>query len=471
MPLHARYSLSVLILAVAASPLSAQQLTPAEQAQVDSAAEAVLGGTGAPSASIAIVRSGRIVYEQAYGRGRIDPDVPATTAMRYAIGSNSKQFCAAAILMLAEQHKLSLDDHVSRWFPRLTRAKDITIRELLSMTSGYQDFWPQDYVMTVDPDMRRPVSADAVMRRWAMIPLDFEPGTQWQYSNTNYVIAAAIVERVSGRRFMDFLRQHIIAPLHLESVADFDAGWMNAQDAEPLLRNGLGPLRPAPDGGPGWMWGAGELAMTAHDLALWDIAMTTQSLMRPASYRAQQTDVLLANGRATGYGLGIGVGRMNGHRVLSHGGAVSGYTSRNTVFPDDSAAIVVLTNIYPGAAGAPDQIAGRIASIILPQADTAQATALEEARAIYTGLMQGSVDPSLLTPNCNAYFDATALQDYATSLGPLGPPTEFTPGSYSLRGGMAIRSYRIRAGDVVMGLTTMTMPDGKIEQYIVSRAG
>ncbi len=464
-------SFSVLIAALIASPLSARQLTSAEQARVDSAAEAVLAGTGAPSASIAIVRNGRIVYEHAWGRGRVDPDVPATTAMRYAIGSNSKQFCAAAILMLAEQHKLSLDDPVSRWFPRLTRANDITIRELLSMTSGYQDFWPQDYVMTVDPDMRKPVSADDVMRRWAMIPLDFEPGTQWQYSNTNYVIAAAIVEKVSGMKFMDFLRQHIITPLHMTSVADFDAGWMNAQDAQPLLRNGLGSLRPAPDGGPGWMWGAGELAMTAHDLALWDIAMIRQSLMQPASYRAQQTDMLLTNGLATGYGLGINVGRFNGHRMLSHGGAVSGYTSRNTVFPDDSAAIVVLTNIYPGAAGAPDQIAGRIASIILPQADTAESAALAQVRAIYTGLMRGTVDRSLFTPNCSAYFDATTLRDYAASLGPLGEPTEITPSGYSLRGGMAIRSYRIRAGNVVMGLTTMTMPDGKIEQYIVSRAG
>jgi hypothetical protein len=219
------------------------------------------------------------------------------------------------------------------------------------------------------------------------------------------------------------------------------------------------------------MWGAGELAMTAQDLALWDLAMIRQALLQPMSYREQQTDTRLTNGLATGYGLGIDVGRLNGHRILAHGGAVSGYTSRNVVFPDDSAAIVVLTNIYPGAAGAPDQIAGRIASIILPPADTARPAALEEARAIYNGLMGGTVDRSLLTPNCSAYFDATALEDYAASLGPLGAPTEFTPGGYSLRGGMAIRSYRIRAGGVAMSLVTMTMPDGKIEQYIVSRAG
>ncbi|HEY2805963.1 MAG TPA: serine hydrolase domain-containing protein [Gemmatimonadales bacterium] len=456
---------------VFAAPLRAQ-LTTTEQARVDSAALAVLQGTGAPSASIAVVRGGRIVYEQAYGRARINPEVPAAPVMRYAIGSNSKQFCATAILMLAEEHKLSLDDRVGRWFPRLTRANDVTIRELLSMTAGYQDFWPQDYVMMVDPDMRQPVSADDVMRRWAMIPLDFEPGSQWQYSNTNYVIAAAIVEKASGMRFMEFLRRRVFTPLHMTSVADFDQGnWMNAHDAQPLLRNGLGELRAAPDGGPGWMWGAGELAMTAHDLALWDVGMIAQSLLRPASYREQQADMRLTDGLSTGYGLGVGVGRFNGHRILSHGGAVSGYTSRNTVFPDDSAAVVVLTNIYPGGAGAPDQIAARIAGIILPPADTARAAALEEARTIYNGLTHGSVDRALFTPNCNFYFDATALQDYAASLGPLGTPAEFTPTSYSLRGGMAIRTYRIRAGSALMELTTMTMPDGKIEQYIVARAG
>ncbi|HYM28950.1 MAG TPA: serine hydrolase domain-containing protein [Steroidobacteraceae bacterium] len=467
----ARYATTLLVTLVLTAPLGAQQLTQAEQARVDSAAQAVLAGTGTPSASIAIVRGGRIVYEQAYGTGRIGPDVRATSAMRYAIGSNSKQFCATAILMLAEERKLSLDDHVSRWFPRLTRANEVTIRELLSMTAGYQDFWPQDYVMMVDPDMRKPVSADEVMRRWAMIPLDFEPGTQWQYSNTNYVIAAAIVERASGMHFMEFLRQRMLTPLHMASVADFDQGWMNAQDAQPLLRNGLGQLRAAPDGGPGWMWGAGELAMTAHDLALWDIGMIGHALLRPESYREQQADMRLANGLPTGYGLGVGVGRFNGHRLLSHGGAVSGYTSRNTVFPDDSAAIVVLTNIYPGGAGAPDQIAARIGGIILPPADTARASALEESRRIYSGLMRGTVDRALFTPNCNAYFDATALSDYAASLGPLGEPTDFTPTSYSLRGGMAIRTYRIRAGGTVMELTSMTMPDGKIEQYIVAQAG
>jgi len=159
--------------------------------------QAVLDVTGAPSASIAVVRSGEIVYERAYGDGRVDPRTPATPSMRYAIGSVSKQFTATAVLLLDEEGKLSLDDKVAKWFPQLTGASEVSLRQLLSMTSGYQDYWPQDYVFS---DMQRPATARTILQRWASTALDFAPGTKWQYSNTNYVIAAAIVERVTGRR-------------------------------------------------------------------------------------------------------------------------------------------------------------------------------------------------------------------------------------------------------------------------------
>ena len=112
--------------------------------------------------------------------------------MRYSIGSISKQFTAAAILLLQEQGKLSLDDKVSKWVPALTSGDEVTIRQLLSHTSGYQDYAPQDYMI---PEWEKPISAQQIMDRWAKIPLDFDPGTKWQYSNTNYVIAGVIVEK------------------------------------------------------------------------------------------------------------------------------------------------------------------------------------------------------------------------------------------------------------------------------------
>jgi CubicO group peptidase (beta-lactamase class C family) len=447
---------------------AAQSLTTAEQAAVDKSAMDALKATGAPSASIAIVRGGEIVYEHAYGDGRIDPPTPANPSMRYAIGSISKQFTATAILLLAEERRLSLDDKVAKWFPELTRANDISVRQLLSMTSGYQDYWPQDYVFT---DMQQPATAQMIMQRWAGKALDFEPGTKWQYSNTNYVIAAAIVERVAETSFMDFLRQHVFAPLTMTSVADIDRGPLRPSDAQPLLRNALGPFRPAPKEATGWLFGAGQLGMTAHDLALWDIAVINRAVLRPESYQTQQTDVLLAAGNASGYGLGVNVSAPGARRRIAHGGAVSGYTSTNVIYPDDRAAIVVFTNIYPGASSAPGRIAEQIANIIFASSATAGADAREAARRIYDGLVKGTIDRALFTPAANAYFTQEVLSDYAASLGPLGVPSEFASTDESLRGGMTIRSYRIRAGAVVMALTVMTLPDGRIDQYIISRAG
>ncbi len=461
--------LFTLSLVPAGSTLSAQALTPVQVAAIDSAVAAVLTGTGAPSASIAIVRNGAIAYERAFGKGRIGPDLPATPAMRYAIGSVSKQFTATAVLLLAEEGKLSLDDKVAKWFPRLTRADEVSIRQLLSMTAGYQDYWPQDYVF---PLMQRPGTAEAIMQRWAAKPLDFDPGSKWQYSNTNYVIAGAIVERVSGVPLMDFMRRRIFTPLAMRSVVDFDSGPLSDQDAAPLLRNALGPLRPAAKEGKGWLFGAGQLAMTPHDLALWDIAVIDRTLLKAPSYQTQQADMLLTNGLSTRYGLGLTVTTgFGGRRRITHGGAVSGYTTINDVYPDQRAAVVVLTNIYPGAAGAPGQIAGRIAAVLFAETDSLTRVARDQARRIYDDLTKGAFDPAPFSDNARAYFTQEVLADYAASLAPLGPPTEFTATGESLRGGMTIRSYRIRAGGVLMGLTTMILPDGRIEQYLIERGG
>ena len=126
------------------------------------------------------------------------------------------------------------------------------------------------------------------------------------------------------------------------------------------LRYALGPLRPAPKEGRGWMFAAGELAMTAHDLALWDISMIDQTVLKPESYRALETEVEMNNGVGSRYGLGVSVGMADGRRIISHGGEVSGFTARNEVYPDDRVAIVVLTNM--DATSASEQIAGGIIS-------------------------------------------------------------------------------------------------------------
>jgi len=182
-------SFRAFVLIVFAGRLAAQ-LPQATTAKIDAAAEQALADSGAPSVSIAVVVNGRIAYLKAYGKARLNPATVATPEMRYSIGSVSKQFMACAILMLVEEGKLSLDDKVGRYLPNLTRANEITIRQLLSHTSGYQDYYPLDYVA---PFMQKPVTADDILKTWAGKPLDFDPGTRWQYSNTNYVAAGRIL--------------------------------------------------------------------------------------------------------------------------------------------------------------------------------------------------------------------------------------------------------------------------------------
>jgi D-alanyl-D-alanine carboxypeptidase len=311
------------------------QLTAGTQQKIDSLAADALAKTGVPSASVAVIKDGQVAYVRAYGDARLDPQTAAKPEMRYSVGSISKQFTAAAVLLLQERGKLSLDDKVAQFLPDLTRANEVSIRQLLSHTSGYQDYWPQDYVM---PTMLQPVTAQKILDTWARKPLDFDPGTKWQYSNTNYVIAGLIVEKASGTPLMQFLQQNIFRPLGMKSVSDINQAKLGDTDPTGYMRYALGPLHPAAKEGKGWLFAAGELAMTAEDLAKWDVSIIDQGLMKPPSYRDFETEVVLKDGLGTRYGLGVDIRSEFSHRMLSHGGEVSGFTAENMVFPDDHVA-------------------------------------------------------------------------------------------------------------------------------------
>lgn len=452
----------VLFGAIGASAQTVDTIDPALRGRIDRIASQVMEQRGVPSASIAVVQGGSLVYTHAYGRAHIDPDIAATAEMRYSIGSVSKQFTAAAILLLQEQGKLSLNDAVGKYVPGLTRGDEVTIRQILSHTSGYQDYWPEDYLMT---PMMKPETAQQILDAWAKKPLDFEPGTQWQYSNTNYVIAGLIVEKVSGQKLMDFLEEHIFHPLGMKSVWDSDEAKLTSTDATAYIRSALGPLRLAPKEGRGWMFAAGELAMTPHDLALWDISLMKQSILKPESYKEMFTSVKLKDGKDTHYGLGVFTGDDNGHRSIEHSGEVTGFVAQNSVLPDDGVAVVVLTNHMAGGAS---EIAQLLVSAVAGNAK--QTDAEKQALAIYRDLQKGRIDRSLLAPNLNDYFSEQTVNDFRDSLAPLGEPLSFRQTSEGLRGGMTFHAFRIVYPTKRLSLTTYTYPDGKLEQYLIDPA-
>ena len=284
---------------------------------------------------------------------------------------------------------------VSKYFPQLTRADEVTIRELLSHTSGYEDYAPQDYII---PEWEKPTTPVAIMDRWAKKPLNFAPGTRWQYSNTNYTIAGEILEKVSGEKLIPFLREHILGPLGMTSAGDCEVA--NPADAAAYTRFALGPPRVVAREGAGWYFAAGELCMTASDLAKWDIAFLQKRILTPKSYDEFTREVKLKDGKGTHYALGLQTGEMQGTPTLSHSGEVSGFLAINTLFPAKNLGIVVLTN--EDGVGMFQTVSQEIANIILQDGSEAKDRQDAQVRSILDGLQNGQVNrtfsPRMPTP-------------------------------------------------------------------------
>jgi D-alanyl-D-alanine carboxypeptidase len=423
--------------------------------------EAALKQSGAPSVSVAVVEHGRLAFAQAFGKADLAAGRAATPGTRYAVGSISKQFTAAAILLLEEQGKLSLDDKVAKYFPDLTRAGEISIRQLLSHTSGYEDYAPQDYMI---PEWLKPTTPQAILDRFARKPLNFDPGTKWQYSNTNYVLAGEIFEKVSGQSLVAFLREKIFEPLGMKSAGDCSVS--TPADATAYTRYALGPSRPAIREASGWYFAAGELCMTPSDLARWDIAFLEKKILSARSYQEFTREVLLANGDHTHYALGLTLAEQNRMPTISHGGEVSGFLASNTVFPTRDGAIVVLSNQDNLNLIGP--LSQQIATLLFrPDQPQPSEKGAAQARSILEGFEQGKIDRALFTSNANFYFTQTALDDFRSSLAALGKLLSVDAVSENLRGGMIHRVYRAQFEKKTVILNIYVMPDGKYEQFLV----
>jgi CubicO group peptidase (beta-lactamase class C family) len=473
-------ALAIMMASAGTAIAQTKALTPEETAKIDASIQAAFQKSGIPSAVIGVQRGGSLVYTKALGEAIVEQHVPAQATMAYPVGSISKQFTAACILLLQERGKLKLDDPVSKWFPEFTRANEVTLRNLLTHTSGYSDYAPQDYTI---PAWTKPVDSYKLVREWATKPLDFDPGTKWQYSNTNFQMAALVIEKVTGHSFHDYLWSNVIRPLKMEGVLDLDTQ-RDQLKARGYERHALSPPRPAILEAPGWYSGDATLAMPVATLLAWDESIVHRTLLKPESYDAMETDFKLKDGSNSHYGLGVFVIHSSGKHILSHSGEVGGFVSNNVVDLTDDIAYAALTNFEgPGASG----ITSAIRSVLIPSpapppgAKTAaapeqtnvpvtpaySAAPAAQAKTILTGLQSGRIDRSLFTADANFYFSASTLKDFASSLSPLGAIVRVTQTSEALRGGMTSRTYAIKFATRTLSLNSYTQKDGRIEQFLV----
>jgi D-alanyl-D-alanine carboxypeptidase len=455
--------------------------TPAALAQ---AVEQELARRGGVGATVAIVDNGRVVLAKGFGRRAVDAPAPVDDNTLFGFGSVTKQFTAAAALLLAERGKLSVDDRVAKYYPGLTHANDITIRDLMNHVSGYTDYYPLDFV---DRRMLQPIAPDDLIRRYAGAPLDFEPGTRWSYSNTGFVLLGRIVERVSGQPLGAFFTENIFKPIGMTHTL-YEPAANDGRVASGYTSFALTPLVRATHEGAGWVGPAGGIYSTAADVARWDMALMDGHVLKPASWDLMTKPRMLANGKSSNYGCGLSVGTRENLTVFTHGGAVSGFIARNTFIPKTRSAVVVVINDEDGPLA--NAIVEHALAAVLPAhaanlpVTTGPSAAREDrgeiphvkgpepgetAASLFKALQSGTLDRAGLGDEYSVFVTGEKAQAASRSLKPLGAPTGASVRSVGERGGMEVSSVRLTFASGALDALMYRSPDGKVQEYLLFR--
>jgi len=335
-------------------------------------------------------------------------DTASQTAMtedrRFEIGSTTKQFTAVCILQLVEAGRVSLDDPLSKFVPSYKAAALVTVRQMLGQISGIPEYLDGPHILS---EAGSHASFDALLGRVRSRPLDFPPGTSWEYSNTNYLLLGRIVEIVSGQSYESYVREHIFEPAGLRDSNFIGSGESSPSGRGYEYRNGQ--IRSAPKLDESWAWAAGGIVSTARDLLTWNAALSSGSLLSLADVRLMRTSGTLNNGEPTGYGFGFFVDSDLSRTRIWHGGNTWGFSSADITYPEDGQTVIVLTNSGDAPA---TTIASHIfaalhplLSVESPDTKTTTKTASDES---------GAVDPIALYTSAVARMRALPAPPFVT---------------------------------------------------------
>jgi CubicO group peptidase (beta-lactamase class C family) len=450
------------------------QRSPLDEQAVDSIVAAGMRQNRLVGLSVAVVRGGRIELAKGYGAASLQPSVQVDTGTRFSIGSVTKEFVAALTLLMQEDGKLSVNDTLAKWYPKLTRAREITLLDLINHVSGYRDYYPLDYV---DREMARPTTAEQIMQEYATKPLDFDPGTRWSYSNTGYTILGRVLERVGGKPLGALLEERIFRPLGMRQTLYEPT--TEGRRANGYVSWALGEMEPALLEGRGWIGAPGGIWSTASDIARWDMALMRPGFLTPASREVLFRERVLRDGTPTGYAGGLGVGESFGRKIFQHGGATSGFSATNVFVPADSAAVVLLSNTDENISAGPfvDMVAPRRSAVAATAPRRTQSpmkpptprglSPLAMSVSFFNELQRGTVDRTRLSADYTAFLTPERVRQASKTLAPLGDVTSAELLGVSERGGMQVARVRLKAGSRTVNTLMYRRPDGVMEQYLL----
>jgi CubicO group peptidase (beta-lactamase class C family) len=340
------------VLLIAASSAAAQ--APAGLSRWVDSVFAPYNHPRVPGCAVGVVRRGSLVYSRGFGEANLFSHVKNTPATAFYLASLSKQFTAMSILLLEQDGKLHLSDDIRAWVPEVPRLGKITLRDLLQHTSGLRDYYSLLSLNGWRPNelLSERALLDLISRQKA---LNFTPGTEFLYSNTGYALLGVVVQRASGKSLREFANQRIFKPLgmihtqfrddHTQPVNDEAIGYLSQGGGYPVSIPQMDIV------------GDGGVFSTVEDLAKWDANFDSGVVGGRAGVAMLQQPAILADGRSTGYALGLSVGTFSGSRIVSHSGAYGGYRSTFLRFPDDHLTIITLCNISTMSSQLAEQVA------------------------------------------------------------------------------------------------------------------
>ncbi len=438
-------------------PCAAQD---AVTAKVDDYVKAEMQRQRIPGLSLAVVKDGQIVLAKGYGLANVELQVPAKPETIFQSGSMGKQFTATAVMMLIEEGKLSLDDKISKYFTDAPASwQNITVRHLLTHTAGTTDY-PRDF------DFRLDYTEDELLKRAEAIPLAFQPGEKWSYSNLGYVMLGILIHKVSGKFYGDFLQERVFHPLGMTT-----ARIISEADIVPNRAAGYrlvkGELKNQDWVSPSLNTTAdGALYLTVYDMAKWDAALYTEKLLKRSSLQQMWTPVKLNSGKTQDYGFGWGFSAVNGHHIIEHGGAWQGFKSHIARYVDDKLTVVVFANL---AQATPGRIAHGIAAIYNPELAPPRPKAIEDkepevtvlARKVLQQAVEGTLEPGLFTTEAWSEISRNAEQA-REFLKSLGPTNSIELIERSEQDGNRLYRYRLTFKETTLLFSMVLTRDGKI---------
>jgi CubicO group peptidase (beta-lactamase class C family) len=373
-----------------------------------------------PGLSLAVVKGGKLLRAKGYGLANVEHQVAAKPETVYQSASLSKQFTAAAVLLLAEEGKLRLDAPLARYLETPRAWQAVTVRHLLNHTSGIKDYTRKDV------NLREDYTEPELFQRFAAFPMDFPPGSDWRYSNTGYVLLGMLIRKVTGEHHGRFLRRRVLEPLGMDStrvISEADIVTNRAAGYRLLKRQLKNQEWVAPSLN---TLADGCLYTTVLDLAKWDAALDTEKVLKKTSLEQMWAPARTADGRRRPWGFGWKLGEVRGHKLLEHRGTWQGFRAHLVRYPNDRLTVIVLTNL--STAGA-ERIAKGVAGLTLPELAPPTPKPLEDPeprvaallRRVVKRLADGTLDPDPFTPEARKEFFPAEAEGWHEILANVGP--------------------------------------------------